>query len=243
MSRERGKHNALCQAGQIPWKCGSSFEVADGIVRRAQSQFHCYMPLDVDWRLNRMAQHSPPDLTRLLRSWSDGDEHALEKLAPLVYRELHRLARHYMSGEKQGHTLQATALVNEAYLRLIDWENVQWQNRAHFFGVAAQLMRRILVDYARSRHYEKRGGGIRPVALDEALIIADDKLETVIEIDGALQRLSAIDERSAKVVELRYFGGLSVEETAEVLKISSITVMRDWQFAKAWLLRELTATG
>jgi RNA polymerase sigma factor (TIGR02999 family) len=186
-----------------------------------------------------MAKDSQPDLTQLLRSWSDGDQEALEKLTPLVYRELHRLAGHYMGGEKQGHTLQATALVNEAYVRLIDWKNVQWQNRAHFFGVSAQLMRRVLVDYARSRHYMKRGGGVHPVALEEALLVSDENLDTVVAIDAALQRLSAIDPRSAQVVELRYFGGLSVEETAEVLKISSITVMRDWQFARAWLVREL----
>ena len=190
-----------------------------------------------------MAQHSIPDLTRLLQSWSNGDEDSLKKLTPVVDRELHRLAGRYMLGERHGHTLQATALVNEAYLRLIDWENVHWQNRAHFFAVSAQLMRRILVDYARSRQSAKRGGGVRPIALDEALVMTDDKLETIIAIDGALQRLSAIDERSAKVVEFRYFGGLSVEETAEVLKISSITVLRDWQFAKAWLLRELTFTS
>ena len=190
-----------------------------------------------------MEQYSIPDLTRLLQSWSNGDQDALKKLTPLVYRELHRLAGRYMLREKHGHTLQATALVNEAYLRLIDWENVQWQNRAHFFAVSAQLMRRILVDYARSRNYAKRGGGVRPVTLDEALVVTDDKLDTIVEIDAALQRLAAIDERSAKVVEFRYFGGLNVDETAEVLKVSSITVMRDWQFAKAWLLRELTAAG
>jgi RNA polymerase sigma-70 factor (ECF subfamily) len=188
-----------------------------------------------------VSEHSQSDLTQLLRSWSDGDQDALEKLTPLVYRELYRLAGHYMQGEKQGHTLQATALVNEAYLRLIDWKNVQWQNRAHFFGVSAQLMRRILVDYARSRQYAKRGAGVRPVTLDEALAVSDDKLDVIVEIDAALDRLAAIDLRSANIVELRYFGGLSVEEAAEVLKISSITVIRDWNFAKAWLQRELTA--
>jgi RNA polymerase sigma-70 factor, ECF subfamily len=187
-----------------------------------------------------MAQNSQPDLTHLLRSWSDGDQDALEKLTPLVYRELHRLAGRYMGGEKEGHTLQTTALVNEAYLRLIDWKNVQWQNRAHFFAVSAQLMRRILVDYARSHRYAKRGGGVRPMELDEAMVVSDENLRFVVDIDEALQRLAGSDPRSAKVVELRYFGGLSVDETAEVLKISPMTVTRDWQFARAWLTRELT---
>jgi len=138
------------------------------------------------------------------------------------------------------HTLQATALVNEAYVRLIDWKNVQWQNRGHFFGVAAQVMRRILVDYARSRCYDKRGGGARPMTLDEAPPVTDDKLAVLLEIDQALDRLAALDARRAQVVELRYFAGLSVEETAEALKVSPITVIRNWNFAKAWLLRELS---
>jgi RNA polymerase sigma factor (TIGR02999 family) len=178
-------------------------------------------------------------ITEFLHSWNAGDEEALEKLTPLVYRELHRLAAHYMRGEQADHTLQATALVNEAYVRLIDWKNVQWQNRGHFFGVAAQLMRRVLVDYARSRRYDKRGGGARPVSLDDAPPVTDDKLSVLLEIDEALNRLAAIDARRARVVELRYFGGLSVEEIAEVLEVSPITVIRNWNFAKAWLLREL----
>jgi RNA polymerase sigma factor, TIGR02999 family len=186
-----------------------------------------------------MTQRSNPELTQLLQSWSNGDQQALDELTPFVYRELHRLAAHYMGGEKQGHTLQATALVNEAYVRLIDWKNVHWQNRAHFFAVSAQLMRRILVDYARSHNYAKRGGGIRPVALDEALAISNENLAHIVEIDAALDRLSVMDARSAEVVQLRFFGGLSVDETAEVLKVSAITVMRDWQFAKAWLTREV----
>ena len=185
----------------------------------------------------------PEDITHLLRAWSEGDESALEKVTPLVYRELYRLAGHYMGGERPGHTLQATALVNEAYVRLIDWKNVQWQNRAHFFAVSAQLMRRILVDYARSRRYAKRGGGARPVALEDAQPPGDDRFTVLIEIDLALQRLAAIDPRLAQVVELRYFGGLSNEEAAEVLKVSTITVIRSWNFAKAWLLRELQGTG
>jgi len=186
-----------------------------------------------------MSERSNPDLTRLLQSWSNGDQQALDELTPFVYRELHRLAAHYMAGEKQGHTLQTTALVNEDYVRLIDWKNVQWQNRAHFFAVSAQLMRRILVDYARSHNYAKRGGGNRPVELDEAFAVSNENLSLIVEIDTAMERLSVMDARSAEVVQLRFFGGLSVEETAEVLKISAITVMRDWQFAKAWLTREM----
>ncbi len=182
------------------------------------------------------------EITEFLRSWQGGDEDALEKLTPLVYRELHRLAGRYMRGEQMDHTLQATALVNEAYVRLIDWKNVQWQNRKHFFGVAAQVMRRILVDYARSRRYDKRGGGARAIPLDEAPPIAGDNLTVLLEINAALDHLAAMDARRAQVVELRYFGGLSVDETAEALGISSITVIRHWNFAKAWLLRELTGS-
>jgi RNA polymerase sigma factor (TIGR02999 family) len=185
---------------------------------------------------------SPEDITQLLRAWTAGDESALEMLTPLVYRELYRLALHYMGREREGHTLQATALINEAYLRLIEWKNVQWQNRAHFFGVCAQLMRRILVDYARSRRYAKRGGGAVPVSLEEVTPAAEDRFAALMEIDLALQRLSVIDARLARVVELRYFGGLSVEETAEVLKVAPITVIRQWNFARAWLLRELAGT-
>lgn len=186
-----------------------------------------------------MSELSSDDTTRLLRLWNEGSPEALEKLTPRVYRELHRLAVRYISGEKPGHTLQATGLVSEAYLRLIDWRAVEWQNRAHFIGVAAQLMRRILVDYARARLYAKRGGKMRPVSLDEVSEVSDG-LENLLEVDMALQRLAAIDPRKAQVVELRYFAGLSVEETAETLKVSPITVIRSWNFAKAWLLRELT---
>jgi len=189
-----------------------------------------------------MTEPSSGDITRFLQLWSEGDETALEKLTPLVYRELYRLAAGYMRGEQREHTLQATALVNEAYLRLIDWKNVQWTNRGHFLGVAAQVMRRVLVDYARSRRSDKRGGGARPVSLDEAPTLAQDRVGLLVDVDEALNRLAAIDPKRAKVVELRYFGGLSVEETAEVLKISPITVIRNWNFAKAWLLRELGAT-
>jgi len=187
-----------------------------------------------------MTTHSPKEITRLLVAWGDGDESALAELAPLVYEELHRLAHHYMSGERGGHTLQTTALVNEAYVRLIDWKNVRWQNRAHFFGVSAQLMRRILVDFARARGYQKRGGGQYPVTLDEAAVVADDKGTDMVALDEALNSLAKLDARQSRVVELRFFGGLSIEEAAEVLKISPATVRRDWSLARAWLHRELS---
>lgn len=189
-----------------------------------------------------MAKTSSGELTKLLRAWSEGDESALEKLTPAVYRELYRLAGRYMGRERPGHTLQATALVNEAYLRLMDWKNVQWQNRGHFFGVSAQLMRRVLVDYARSRRYARRGGGAHPVAFEEVEAVytaVDDRLGLLLEVDLALERLAAADPQLARVVELRYFGGFSVEETAEAIGVSPVTVIRYWNFAKAWLLREL----
>jgi RNA polymerase sigma factor (TIGR02999 family) len=181
----------------------------------------------------------PQDITRLLRLWNAGNAEALAGLTPMVYRELHRLAVRYMGRERPDHTLQATGLVNEVFVRLIDWQNVQWQNRSHFFGVSAQVMRRILVDYARSRLYAKRGGNARPVSLDEVPPSLDNNLTDILAVDMALDRLAALDSRTAQVVELRYFGGLSVEETAEVLKVSPITVIRNWNFAKVWLLREL----
>jgi RNA polymerase sigma factor (TIGR02999 family) len=162
-------------------------------------------------------------------------------LTPLVYDELHRLAHHYMSGERAGHTLQTTALVNEAYVRLIDWKNVRWQNRAHFFGVSAQLMRRILVDFARSHGYEKRGGGTRPVTLDDTAFVVDSKGTDMVALDDALNALAELDARQSRVVELRFFGGLTNEEAAEVLKVSEATVRRDWSLARAWLHRELAA--
>jgi RNA polymerase sigma-70 factor (ECF subfamily) len=186
-----------------------------------------------------MTQPSPHDVTQLLRAWSAGNQEALERLVPLVYEELHRLASHYMSGERSGHTLQTSALVNEAYLRLTDWKNVQWQNRAHFFGVAAQMMRRILVDFARSRQYAKHGGGMSRVSLAETAIVSPERGEDFIALDEALERLAGIDQRKSRIVELRFFGGLSVEETAEVVKISARTVMREWSLAQAWLYREL----
>jgi RNA polymerase sigma factor (TIGR02999 family) len=186
--------------------------------------------------------NSPPDtenLTELLAAWSDGDEYALERLAPVVHAELHRLARGYMHRERDGHVLQTSALINEAYLRLIDWKAVRWQNRAHFFGAAAGMMRRILVDFARSR---PRVDGISAehFFLEEAIEISAAKDADMIALDEALQSLARIDKRKASIVELRFFCGLTVEETAEVLKIAPITVMREWQKAKAWLFCELS---
>ena len=185
---------------------------------------------------------TPParEVTELLLAWSRGDQTSLEKLTPLVYRELRRLAHRYMGGERAGHTLQATALVHEAYLRLVDAPQMRWQNRAHFFAVSAQLMRHILVDFARARHNLKRGGEAKRVSLDEALVIAEDQDDDLVALDDALSNLAAIDERKSRVVELRFFGGLSLEETAEVLKVSVGTVRRDWTLARAWLHRELS---
>jgi len=182
---------------------------------------------------------SPHEVTLLLQAWSGGEQGALDKLLPVVYQELHRLAQRYMAQESPGHTLQATALVNEAYLRLVDVKAVNWQNRAHFFGVSAQLMRRILVDLARSRRSLKRGGEAQAVSLDDALVVSQESGPDLVALDDALRTLAAMDHRRSQVVELRFFGGLSVAETAEVLKVSAETVMHDWKLAKAWLLREL----
>jgi len=178
-------------------------------------------------------------ITDLLLAWNQGDEQALERLMPLVHGELHRLAHRYMKGERSGHPLQTTALVNEAYLRLVDSSRVRWQNRAHFFAVSAHLMRRILVDVARARLKRKRGGDFVLLSLDEALVVTGMASPDVIALDDALKTLATLDERKSKVVELRFFGGLNVKETAEVLGVSAITVMRDWAVAKVWLLREL----
>ena len=186
-----------------------------------------------------MPQPSPHEVSRLLRAWSSGDEAALQTLIPLVYEELHRIARRYMGREREGHTLQTSALVNEAYLRLVDWKNVEWQNRAHFFAVSAQMMRRILVDFARDRRYVKRGGGALQVSLAEAAGMTSQRGTDLVALDDALNSLAVMDKRKSQVVELRFFGGLSVEETAEVLKVSPETIMRDWRLAKVWLLREL----
>jgi RNA polymerase sigma factor (TIGR02999 family) len=188
-----------------------------------------------------MAETSPHEVTRLLKAWSGGDGEALARLAPVVEAELHRLARHYMRGERVNHTLQPTALVNEAFVRLIDWKNVNWQNRAHFFGVSAQIMRRILVDFARRRPHQKKLGDVRHVTLDDAPDIALDRSDDLVALDDALQALEKLDPRKSRIVELRYFAGLSVEETAEVIGVAPITVMREWSKARAWLYKELTA--
>ena len=186
-----------------------------------------------------MTNLSRRDVTILLHAWSEGDESAPEKLAPLIYEELRRLARRSMRRENPGHTLETGALLNEAYLRLADWKNARWTNRAHFYGVAAQIMRRVLVDHARSRDYQKRGGGVRHVSLDEAVVMSPETSPDLIALDEALKRLAEIHPRKSKVVELRFFGGLSVEETAAVLEVSPFTVIRDWNFAKSWLHREI----
>jgi RNA polymerase sigma factor (TIGR02999 family) len=182
----------------------------------------------------------PNEVTQLLREWSQGDQAAPEKLMPLVYAELRRMAHGYMAGQNRGHTLQTTALIHEAYLRLVDQSEKQWKNRSHFFAVAAQAMRHILVDFARSKQAKKHGGGARQVSLDEALTVSGEREAELVALDDALKELSRVDPRKCHVVELRYFGGLSVEETAEVLDVSAITVMRDWSMAKAWLYRELS---
>jgi RNA polymerase sigma factor (TIGR02999 family) len=179
------------------------------------------------------------DVTRLLRAWSEGDQGALERLTPIVYDELHHLARRYMKRERPGHSLQTTALVNEAYMRLADYRRMQWQDRAHFFAASAQVMRRILVEHAR-RHNRKRGGGVQHVSLEEAAVVGGDEDADLVALDDAMHTLASIDPRKVQVVEMRFFAGMSVEETAEVLKISPKTVKRDWRVAKAWLYRELT---
>jgi RNA polymerase sigma factor (TIGR02999 family) len=186
-----------------------------------------------------MATVSPKSVTGLLQAWSSGDEAALEGLIPLIYEELHRIARRYLNRERPGHTLQTTALINEAYLRFADARRIPWQNRTHFFAIAAQMMRRILVDHARSRQNLKRGGAVRHVSLDEALTVCRERSAELVKLNDALTALSAADPRKGQVVELRFFGGLNIEEIALVLKVSPDTVMRDWKFAKVWLLREL----
>jgi len=185
----------------------------------------------------------PQNLTQLLVAWRNGNQAALDQLLPLVYDELHRLAQRYMNQEPPGHTLQTTALVNEAYLRLIDQPEVAWQDRAHFFAVAARIMRHLLIDRARGRKYAKRGGGAYQVALDEAANFSQERAAEFVALDEALQALAEIDPRKSQIVELRYFGGLSIEETAEVLKLSPMTVKRDWKLAKAWLHRELSQSS
>jgi RNA polymerase sigma factor (TIGR02999 family) len=180
------------------------------------------------------------EVSQLLRAWSEGDQDALDKLMPLVYEELRRMAKRSMDRQDPVHMLQTTALIHEAYLRLVDQKEAHWQNRAHFFAVAARAMRQILVDYARSRHAAKRGGKTKLVSLDEAAVVSKERTAELVALDDALESLAAVDRRKCHVVELRYFGGLSVEETAEVLKVSPETVARDWRLARTWLLRELS---
>ena len=186
-----------------------------------------------------MTQASLNEVTQLLIDWSGGDQAALDKLIPLVEAELHRLAHHYMNRERAGHTLQTTGLVNEAYVRLVSQNKVNWQNRAHFFGIAARLMRQILVDYARKRHYAKRGGDAVQVSLDEAAALAHESSSEIVALDEALSRLVKLSPEQSRIVELKFFGGLTIEETAEVMKISVDKVKRDWSMAKTWLYREI----
>ena len=190
-----------------------------------------------------MTTHSTQEVTGLLQAWGRGDEEALAKLVPLVYRELRQAARRYMAGERPGHLLQTTALVNETYLQLVGVRKVSWQNRAHFLAICAQLMRRILTDFARSRGYQKRSGKVNRVTFSDALLIAPQLDTDFAALDAAVRKLAVVDERKSRVVEMRFFGGLSVQESAEVLKVSQDTVMRDWKMAKAWLLRELNGEG
>jgi len=191
-----------------------------------------------------MAVTSPPRnvITGLLRAWNNGDRAALERLVPLVEREMRRLARGYMRRERKDHTLQATALVNEVFLRLADGPQLGWQNRAHFFAIAAQVMRHILVDHARSHAYQKRGGGARKITLDEAMVVSQERAAEVVELDDVLKELAHIDPQQSRIVELRFFGGLTIEETAEVLHLSPATIKREWSTAKAWLYHELART-
>ena len=190
-----------------------------------------------------MPSVSPQEVTELLAQWSDGDDAALAELTPLVYEELRDLAHRHMGGERPDHTLQTTALVNEAYLRLADQTNPRWQNRAHFFAVAARAMRQILVSYARSNRAQKRGGGAFKVELDEAAIVSPEESKAIVDLHEALERLGTLDSRKAQVVELKYFGGLNYDEMAEVLKISRVTVKRDWRFARAWLYSTIAERG
>ena len=214
--------NSEVYSVSLPW--AGSWWTSSDVVRR---------------RVAAMAGSPSQPITKLLLAWGAGDDAALEKLIPLVYQELRRLARRYMQGERPSHTLQTTALVNEAYLRLVDSRRVRWQNRTQFFAISAQLMRRILVDFARSRRYQKRGGGAQKVPLNEESIISPRQGRDLVQLDGALNALASADARKARVVELRFFGGLNVEETATVLNVSPDTVLRDWRLAKAWLAREM----
>ena len=187
-----------------------------------------------------MGLSSANEATQLLVDWTGGNKAALDQLMPLVYQELRRLASHYLRKERHNHTLQSAALVNEAYLRLVDYSNLRWQDRAQFFGLAAQIMRRILIDHARKHHYAKRGGGARNLSLDEAAVLSEERASDLVALDDALTDLAAVDPRKSQVVELRFFGGLNIEETAEVLNLSAITVQREWRWAKAYLHREVS---
>jgi RNA polymerase sigma-70 factor (ECF subfamily) len=211
--------------------------------RLTQSPCMCYTPPTFSGPLESeesMIGPSTQQVTKLLQAWGQGKDAALDELLPLVHQELRRLARRYMFGERAGHTLQTTALVNEAYLRLVNSRQVNWQNRAHFFAISAQLMRRILVDSARARDCQQRGGGIPKVTLDEALIGPQEKGQDLVALDDAQKALSGVDPRMSRVVELRFFGGLSIEEIAEVLKVHPNTVLHDWRLAKMWLKREIS---
>ena len=188
-----------------------------------------------------MPLSSSENVTALLIDWRNGDQSAYERLVPMVYAELHRLAHHYMNRERADHTLQTTALVNEAYVRLVDQKRTNWQNRAQFFGTCAELMRRILVDYARQQQYQKRGGGAQKITLEETLQIVEEKTADLVALDEALENLAKFDPRKARVVELRFFGGLNVEETAEVMGIHANTVIRDWSAARSWLYKAVTS--
>jgi RNA polymerase sigma-70 factor (ECF subfamily) len=190
-----------------------------------------------------MGPPTPRDVTQLLQAWGRGDERALEALVPLVYRELRQRAHRYMGRERAGHTLQTTALIHEVYLRMVESPPVAWESRGHFFAIAARMMRRILVDHARTRRSLKRGGGQRPVSLDDALLVSPTPPRDLVTLDDALCALAALDRRKERVVELRFFAGLSVEETAEILEVSPQTVLRDWKLAKVWLLREMKKAG
>jgi RNA polymerase sigma factor (TIGR02999 family) len=187
-----------------------------------------------------MTQPSTHQVTELLIEWSNGNKEALDQLMPLVHEELHRLAHRYLSRERSNHTLQTTALVNEAYLRLVDRKHVHWKNRVHFFAISAQLMRCILVDHARSLAYAKRGGGAHKIAFDEALVVSKERAAEVIALDDVLKQLAVLDPQQARIVELRFFGGLTIEETAEALSLSTATIKREWVSAKAWLYHELS---
>ena len=222
-------------------KVDFGLRIANANCLNTSSQFAIPQSLDLFSQLtDRTHQHQ---ITQLLAEWSDGNQSALDELYPLVYEELHRLARRYMSRERKGHTLQTTALINEAYVRLVDQRNVHWANRSHFFAISAQIMRRILIDHARRHAYAKRGGGAQQVSLEQVAVVAREQSSEILRLDEALKTLAKMDPRRCHVVELRYFGGLSNEEIAGVLKVSENTVTRDWNLARAWLHRQLTGSA